>query len=333
MLRRESVHWILVMTASFIVLGCAFSFALNPEATATATVPPTLTPAPPTLASPSPTPTPTDTVTPTVPAPTSTPTLPATSAPVSRVTPGSPSGPYAVILVTPGDVLNIRSAAGVSNPIVGSFAPSAVNVMRTGPSARAGDALWVEVQRPGGGSGWVNFHFLTEYVPSSTFCGDARVTSLLNDLRTALANSNGEALVSLVSPTHGMDVRVWRYGTVVNYDREHARFLFESTFQVNWGPAPGSGENTTGSFSQVVLPKLTEVFGANHERRCNDPMDLATFTLVPWPPEYANVNFYAVYKPGTETYGGLDWRTWLVGIEYIGGRPYLFSMIHFQWEP
>lgn len=204
--------------------------------------------------------------------------------------------------------------------------------MRTGPSARVGDSLWVEVQRPGG-TGWVNSHYLTEYVSSSAFCANAQVTSLISDLKSALLNSNGDALASLSSPLHGLDLRLWRYGTLVNYDREHAKFLFESTFQVNWGPAPGSGDNTIGSFAQAVLPKLTEVFGASYELHCNDALDLATFSLQPWPPEYANVNFYAVHKPGTETYGGLDWRTWLAGVEFSGGRPYLFSLIHFQWEP
>lgn len=204
--------------------------------------------------------------------------------------------------------------------------------MRTGPSARVGDSLWVEVQRPGG-TGWVNSHYLTEYVSSSAFCANAQVTSLISDLKSALLNSNGDALASLSSPLHGLDLRLWRYGTLVNYDREHAKFLFESTFQVNWGPAPGSGDNTIGSFAQAVLPKLTEVFGASYELHCNDALDLATFSLQPWPPEYANVNFYAVHKPGTETYGGLDWRTWFAGVEFSGGRPYLFSLIHFQWEP
>lgn len=333
MSKKGFTRFLPLILTPLIALGCAFSFALDPDLTVTAPVLPTFTPVSPSPALPSPTPPPADTDTPTIPAPTSTSTPPATSAPVSRVTPGSPSGPYAVILVAPGDVLNIRSAAGAENPIVGSFAPSAVNVMRTGPSARAGDALWVEVQRSGGGSGWVNSYFLTEYVSASAFCADSQAASLLNDLRSALSNSNGELLASLVSPAHGMDVRFWRYGTLVNYDREHARFLFESTFQVNWGPAPGSGENTVGSFNQVALPKLTEVFGANYERRCNDTMDLATFALQPWPSEYANVNFYNIYKPGTLTFGGLDWRTWLVGIEYVGGKPYLFSLIHFQWEP
>lgn len=205
--------------------------------------------------------------------------------------------------------------------------------MRTGPSARVGDSLWMEVQRSGGGTGWVNSNFLTEYVSASAFCADSQVTTVLNSLKSALLNSNGDSLANLSSPLHGLDLRLWRYGTLVNYERQQARFLFESAFQVNWGPAPGSGENTVGSFAQAVLPKLTEVFGANYELHCNDTLDLATFSLQPWPPEYANINFYAVHKPGSEIYGGLDWRTWLVGIEYSGGKPYLFSLIHFQWEP
>jgi hypothetical protein len=331
MFKRKSALILLPLTLAFASLGCAVSFSFNPPVTVTmpAVIPATVTSPPPTSA-------PTETVPPASPSPTSDivpPTVVLTSAPVLQVTPGSPSGPYAVILVQPGDVLNIRSAAGVSQPVVGSFAPTSREVMRTGPSARVGDALWVEVQKPGGGTGWVNSNFLTEYVAASDFCANTQVTSLLNDLRMAVLNSNESALSALPSPAHGLDVRFWRYGTLVNYNREQAKFLFDSAFQVNWGPAPGSGEDTLGSFSQVVLPKLIEVFGSDYQLHCNDPLDLATFSLDPWPPEYANVNFYAVHKPGSETYGGLDWRTWLVGVEFSSGKPYLFSLIHFQWEP
>jgi hypothetical protein len=333
MLRRRSTLVPLLVALTIVSLGCGISFMTNPEATATEPALPAPTSLPPSPAPPSPTSPPVEAASPTVPPPTSTSVLPTSAAPSSRVTPGSPSGPYAVILVLPGDVLNIRSAAGADNPIVGSFAPTAGNVMRTGPSALVGGSLWVEVQRPAGGIGWVNSNFLTEQVSSSAFCADSQVTTLLTSLRSALLNSNGEALANLSSPTHGLDLRLWRYGTLVNYDREHAKFVFESTFQANWGPAPGSGDNTVGSFSQAVLPKLTEVFGSSYQFHCNDTLDLATFSLEPWPPEYANLNFYAVHKPGTETYGGLDWRTWLAGVEYVSGKPYLFSLIHFQWEP
>ena len=60
---------------------------------------------------------------------------------------------------------------------------------------------------------------------------------------------------------------------------------------------------------------------------------LNAFAIPPWPLEYENINFYRVFVPGTEQYGGLDWRAWLVGVEYVSGKPYLFAMTNFEWEP
>lgn len=327
MFRNRSSLMLFLAIVSMVVLSCSVSFSTAPALTATIpasavpTDPPTSIPSTPDFQTPVPlsqTPTP----------------APATNIVVqSKITPGVPSGPYAVVLVPLEDVLNIRSAAGVENPITGSFAPTSTNVRRTGLSAKVEDSVWFEIQAPGGGTGWVNANYLTEYVAPSDFCVNTQVSTLLNDIKSTMLTSNGQSLASLVSPGHGLDLRLWRYGTVANYDSDHARFLFDSTFQVNWGPMPGSGEDSIGSFKTAVLPKLTEVFGADYELHCNDTLDLATFSLVPWPPEYGNINFYAVHKLGSEIYGGMDWRTWLVGIEFIGGKPYLFSMTHFQWEP
>lgn len=263
------------------------------------------------------------------------PSFPTAASPAGSdgILPGSPSGPYAVILVAANDVLNIRSGPGAENSVVGSFQPIFTAVMRTGPSSKAGEALWVEVQNPAGGKGWVNAKYLIEFVSPSAFCSDSQVTSILQILKTAIVTSNGELFASLVSPVHGLDVRKFRDGRVVNYDGEHAEFVFVTTFEVNWGPAPGSGQDTIGTFSEVPFPNLLDVLTASYERHCNDALDLATFSLEPWLSEYANVNFYNLYKPGTETYDGLDWRTWLVGIECVQGQPYLFTLIHFQWEP
>ncbi|HCB01752.1 MAG TPA: hypothetical protein DEP19_05160, partial [Anaerolineae bacterium] len=152
------------------------------------------------------------------------------------------------MLVLPSDVLNIRSGAGVSNNIIGTLQSTGTNLNRTGPATSTGGDRWVEIQNPSGGTGWVNANFLTEQVSSSTFCSDTRVTELLNNTKSALLNSNGELLSSLISPVHGLDLRLWRYGTVANYSPEEAKFVFESTYEVSWGPAPGSGEETKGSF-------------------------------------------------------------------------------------
>lgn len=282
----------------------------------------------------SPLPTPTIVVpTPTVNLPTIT---PGASTPTTDGTiPGVPSGPYGVILVVLGDVLNVRAGAGAGYAIMGSFMATATNVMRTGPSSATDGDLWVQVQNPGGGVGWVNAHFLTEYVPSATFCADSRVNTLLTNFGNALNTSNGDTLASLISPVHGMAVRLWRYSDPIIFDRVHAVWVFESTYKHNWGTAPGSGLDTVGSFHDVVLPKLLDVFNTpapGYVLSCNTLQTGGASYDTSWPAIYTNANFYSLYKPGPVG-NELSWRTLLIGVEYVLGQPYLFSVTQLDWEP
>jgi hypothetical protein len=234
--------------------------------------------------------------------------------------------------VVSNDVLNIRSGPGADNAKVGSFAPTATNVMRTGPSSTTLDgSLWVQVQNPGGGTGWVNSYFLTEYVSPSTFCADAKVTTLISNFVSAMKNSDGEMLAGLVSPVHGMLVNLWRGGITIPFFPEYARWMFTSTYSHNWGPDGARGEDAIGSFHEVVLPKILEVLNATYTTTCNDASHTGAI-LEPWPATYANIGFYSLYKPGTPGVD-LDWRTTLVGVEYVQGQPYVFAVINYQWEP
>jgi len=110
--------------------------------------------------------------------------------------------------VAASDVLNVHSAAGTGSSIIGTFAATANNVMRTGPSTSVNNALWVQVFSPGGGTGWVNSAYLTEYVAPASFCADGRVNTLLTNFGNAIKTSNGGSLYSLVSPRHGMAIRL-----------------------------------------------------------------------------------------------------------------------------
>jgi SH3 domain-containing protein len=314
-----------------------------PAATATPIVlPPGATNTPPLVTLPTVTPTlaplPTAIVLPTftqaVPGPTTTtPPLPQPTGNGSAITPGSPSGPYGVILVAANDVLNIRSGPGASTSVVGTFPPTANNVMRTGPSSLSDGDLWVEVQKPGGGTGWVNAYYLTQYVSASAFCADSAVTTLIQNLKTSVTTDDGVLLASLVSPIHGMTLQVIRDGTRVTYDAEHARWVYDSTYQVSWGAAAGSGQDVVGSFQQVVQPKLVDVLTASFNTVCEQIQLGGATYVVAWPPELANIPFDSLYQPGTDAYGGLDWQTWLLGVEYVSGRPYVFSLSYYAWEP
>ncbi len=86
-----------------------------------------------------------------------------------------------------------------------------------------------------------------------------------------------------------MDARLFRNGRVVNYDAEHAKFLFTSTFVVDWGLAPASGLDTQGSFHDLIVPALADVFSKSYTLSCNQVQVGGTTYTATWP--YPGINF------------------------------------------
>jgi hypothetical protein len=164
----------------------------------------------------------------------------------------------------------------------------------------------------------------------STICNDPQVTALIDSFKTAIVTSDGTLLNSLVSPSRGMDVAYFRDGTVITYQPEHAKFLFETTFVVDWGTEPGSGQMKSGSFHDVIVPELVSIFNKPYTLHCNElKHGGATYEMI-W--EYED-EFYSIHFPGTQENGNLDWQTWVMGIEFVGGKPYVYALIQFFWEP
>lgn len=251
------------------------------------------------------------------------------STPTPSSTPAALIGPYAVVRVVSGDVLNIRSSAGATQPVVGSFPYDAVNVMRTGPTASADSATWWEVQNPGGGTGWVNSSYLTEYVTHDAFCADTRIPILLEQLKGSMNQLNGDMFASLVNPTNGVNVHLWAYAAPINFTATTARNAFTSTEIYNWGSGP-RGTPDLGTFKDIIQPKVVEVLNApNMETYCDNLTKV--FNLYePW--KYGDIRYYNLYKPATSGVD-FDFRTWLIGFEYINRQPYLHSMVTIVWEP
>jgi len=164
----------------------------------------------------------------------------------------------------------------------------------------------------------------------ASICSDPQVPAFIDSFKSAVLTSDGPLLSSLVSPARGMDVAYFRDGTVITYLPEHAKFLFETTFEVDWGAEPGSGAQKTGSFHDVVVPELVTAFNQPYTLHCNELKHGGATYELEWPYEG---EFYSVYFPGTEANGNLDWHTWVMGIEYVAGKPYVYALLQFFWEP
>ncbi len=269
-------------------------------------------------AGPTSTPTPTATLSPGTPSPTTT--------PISSV-------PYAVVMVNPNDVLNIRSGPGVSNSIIGSFPYNATNIILTGRSSIVSGDTWVEVQKPDGGTGWVNFYYLTEQVDPTAFCADGRVSALVEQFRQAITDLNGQVLSNLVSARHGLSVHYLPYtSNVVFFAPSQITSIFTSSTVYNWGPGPGGGPDVFGTFSGAIRPKLLDVL--NHPQYQTFCQELRAGSLSPefaWPARYKNFRYYTLYRPASPD--SLDWRAWTLAIELVNGEPKITAMLQYQWEP
>ena len=165
---------------------------------------------------------------------------------------------------------------------------------------------------------------------SANVCTDPQVITLIDSLKRAMLNNDGALLSSLVSPANGMEVRWVRYGNIVTYTREQALFIYETTFEANWGDEPGSGMPKQGAFHDVIVPDLLKVFNQPNTLHCNELRYGGASYDVRWP---YDKDFYSIYFPGTDQYSYLDWHTWVAGIEYVDGKPFIYALMQFFWEP
>jgi hypothetical protein len=160
-------------------------------------------------------------------------------------------------------------------------------------------------------------------------CSDPKVITLIDSLKTSVLSADGAILGSLISP-EGVEVRYFRDGRVVTYTPDQAGFLYETTYEVNWGNDPASGLEKIGSFHDVVVPKLVEMFNRPYTLHCNEIRHGGASYDVAWPYDR---DFYSIHYAGTEANGFLDWHTWVVGVEYSNGSPHIYALMQFYWEP
>ncbi|MCP4419237.1 MAG: SH3 domain-containing protein [Chloroflexi bacterium] len=252
-----------------------------------------------------------------------------TNTPSPTTIPHNSAAEFAVVFVETNDVLNVRSGPGVSFGIVGSLPTNANDVQIIGSGQLVSGSTWVPVQR-GGLSGWVNGRFLTQFVSDASFCANATVSQLLDQLQTAVVNQDDALFAQLIHPERGLRVRLLWYEAETRLDNQN---LFSDPTSYNWGAAAGSGELIIGTPADILLPSLqTDLLGAT-ELGCNEILHGGSAGFIVLPDTYAPINHYTYHRPGTEEYAGLNWGSWVVGLELWQGQYFLSTLVHYEWEP
>jgi hypothetical protein len=237
------------------------------------------------------------------------------------------NGPLYVVVLR-DDALPVYGTPSVDGDVAGEIAADAEFVQGTGRVQPVHGTTWVEVQH-GGVRGWAEGRFLSARVDAETFCDDRDVSDLFVDLELAIRERSDERLFGDISPAHGLYVQYRRSEPPIHMSDRDAAERMMSGEELVWGTGI-SGEPIVGSAEDLVLDELARGLAAQGATACNEIVSGATTYDVSLPAGFQNVNYYSVHLTGTSEY---DWVTWVIGVEYVEGVPYLLSMHRFGWEP
>jgi hypothetical protein len=181
-------------------------------------------------------------------------------------------------------------------------------------------------------TGWVNGRYLTGDVPAADFCRDEAVSALLAQLETAVAAADGAALADLVHGERGLRVRESWWNPEVYFAGDQISTLFTAETAYDWGREDGSGFAITGSFAEIIAPRLQRDLVGADETACNEIPHGATAGYVKLPPEYDPVHHFAFYRRPAAGAHEFNWGTWAVGVEWWNGRYYVSYLVHYDYE-
>ena len=215
---------------------------------------------------------------------------------------------------------------------VASLASDQRGLTITGQTTQMGSSTWAEINLPGGGKGWVNSWNLTEDVLGSIFCADPRIPELANQFILAVKERDGGKLSDLVNPKRGLIVRHDWWNPEVIVGPMSVPSLFLDPSKLAWGVNRDSELAIDGTFRDVIVPQLEDVFSIAPEFNCNKLGVGSSAQDAIWPSEYSNMNYISFHRAAPEPGSQLNWRTWALGIEYLAGEPYIALLVQYRGE-
>jgi len=243
-----------------------------------------------------------------------------------------------VVLVPVDDVLNVRLAAGVDNEIIGMLAPG-VEVALTGPRVDDASSTWAEILTPIG-AGWVNARFLAEVVDDQAFRTDERVTSLLDRMSQVL---DAEGPLNEFVSVRGLYVS--HHAPPVRFTPEQLEGILTDPTTYRWPSNAINMDDLEDVERDIPARTFAEAIGQSFASSWNDPDRMMAFDQpinggngrLPShaiPPELTGFHYVSVFDPGDNPdFGGLDWTSWHVSIDYEDGEPVVVGMTTDQWSP
>jgi hypothetical protein len=265
----------------------------------------------------------------TVPTTTTTIQAPTTTAPATTTSSAALPGTGAVVLVTADDVLNVRDTP--LGEIEGTLQPTATGITLTGATSVEPSGTWLEVTTPQI-TGWVNGQYLTPEIPDADFASATEPADLAADLLTWAQTGSGPAWSGIVGPK---GLTVIHFDTPKHWPPGQNPFLDPTVF--GWGgEALEAGEFVANeTFADQIGPSFAGVAADPDVQLAIDQPLQGPESAPPYlPVPFQSLHYLAFHDPGDDaSYDGLDWTTWYLHFEPVGGGWAIVGMSVDRWAP
>lgn len=236
-----------------------------------------------------------------------------------------------VVLVVSDDVLNVREDPGVQAPIIGMLLPGAI-VEKTGLQEVVGSSIWEQIVVPFG-EFWVNGRFLGAVVPAAEFAADGQVVALLDEFAGIIADGG-----DLRQVTSRRGLYVAHNADPIRFSPDELQGILTDPTTYKWpSNAADLDEVPARTFAEAITDSFLSAYDdPDTELSWNDPLTGGNGRIAAEaiPFEFRGFNYVAVYDPGDNPeYGGLDWTTWYVSIDYEDGEPVIVGLTVDMWAP
>ncbi len=241
-----------------------------------------------------------------------------------------------VALVAHDDVLNVRQDPTVQSPIVGMLVPGVV-VVRTGLQEVTGSSIWEQIETPLGPF-WVNGRFLAAVVTDDNFATDPRVSDLLDRFAAIIAADD-----DLRPVTSQRGLYVSHHGDPIRFSTSELSTILTDPATYKWPSNALSQDDPEfqqipgKTFAEAIADSFVSAYDdTDTMTTINEPIEAGNGRLAEYaiPFEFESFNYVGVHDPGDNPdYGGLDWVTWYVSIDYENGAPVIVGLTIDTWSP
>jgi hypothetical protein len=237
--------------------------------------------------------------------------------------------------IAQGDMLNVRTDAGIQHDVIIELPPQHADVVLFDTAKQIGSETWRPIQVDDG-AGWVNSRYLRPTPPTNVETLGVSTQPLINAagrVVDVLRDADATALADLISPTAGVTIAPYAFVSpeAQTLSVDDLKNSATDTRSLLWGYTDGKGDPINETIQQRLIAisgstSLTSTTTVGYDVRVKTGNSIDN--IAERFPADAVVEYHFA---GTSRYRDYDWTSVRLVFDVDGATPVLVGIVQDTW--